>query len=329
MEGNDFHFTALGVSDEFACEYVQNVLLPRIPNTNLTFRHRHTLQHDDDKVIPIFGYANKAERVDVEGKKYIRTEFTVPQNALNGHDLDDNIIYSKWIEKTIKEGTPAGISYHFQVYKDTETGKAYHANMLEIAGTPIPRCKTCMIGAPQAGEVVVNETERKELEKMDSKQLQALLEKITLEKEGLVQQLEDKKKALDDSTSKLKLEVDKSEKAITLVENLSKEFTSMKLELDYAKTKKPYVDEIVALEGVPEFEEVYRKKDIEWLKKRLEAIKGPKLQTSTLDPAAAMLRARKQLESDEPTEKDIVETLSKVNPKIAALYKNLVGGGGK
>ena len=330
MDGSDFHFTALGVSDDFACEYVMDTLIPRVPNTALTFRHRHSLQSPND-ILPIFGWGVKASKVkkQIDGKEkmFLETEFCVPTKAKNGHDLDENIVYSQWVKKCYEEGIPAGISYHFQTQR--ENGIAYHASILEIAGTPYPKCKQCLVSPPQVdGAVSMNEEEKKQLEKMDSKQLQALLEKLTSDKQSLSLELEKKQKELSDIETKnktaLESEKTRAEKAMDLVENISKEFTALKLELEYASTKKPLVDEIIKLEGDSELGEFYKSKPVDWLKKRLEKVSQPKLQTARLDPGKSMHGARQALEGDEPTTEEVLKNLPS---NLAKEYKKLKEGG--
>jgi len=334
MDGSDFHFTALGTSDEFACDYTMDLLIPQVPNKNMTYRHRHT-PGEKNKIIPTFGTAVKAEKVMLEGKKYLRTEFKVPTKTPKGVDLDHNIIYMNWIKKMLEEKTDPGISYHWQ-YELNEDKTLKYATLLEIAGTADPACHECRVGAPLAGEVAMDEKLKKEIEGADAKKLQAMLEQLTLEKEQKEELLKKKLEEIDSLTKdrdqakadlgQKMLDDDKKDK---IVQELSKQLTEVKLEVDAIKAenvylkspKKAMVDELVSLDGDKELEDFYKGKDEAWLTKRLEKVRPKPEVAGATDPARKMLQARKKLEDENPKNEEIMNSLA---PNLRADFAEII-----
>jgi len=323
MEGSDFHFTALGTSDEFACDYTMDLLIPQVPNKNMTYRHRHTLA-EKSKIIPLFGTGVKAEKVALEGKKYLRTELKVPTKTPKGVDLDHNIVYMNWIKKMLEEKKDPGISYHWQ-YELNEDKTLKYATLLEIAGTPIPACDECRVGAPVVGERKMDAEQKKEIEAADAKKLQAMLEQITLEKNDKEKLLKQKLEELDHlvkdrDETKAALEKQKLEGKTkeTLVESLSSQLTQVKLEVDKMKSdnaylvspKKQLVDKLTAIDGDTELEAFYKEKEETWLHKRLEKVTPKPDVAGVTDPARKMLQARKKLEGDNPKMDEIMGALA-------------------
>ena len=345
MEGNDFHFTALGTSDQFACDYTMDLLIPQVPNKNMTYRHRHTLEHSD-KIIPLFGTAVKAEKVveQREGtdRTFLRTELKVPTQTPRGDDLDDNIVYMNWIKAKYDAGEPAGISYHWQ-YRLKHDGKLLYANLLEIAGTPSPACKECLIGPPAAGEKAMDAKSKKELEKKTPEELQEMLEEMTLELKDKQEKLEAKLKEVDDIEKERDEAVSVAERqkletkdTADLVKRLSADQTALKTTLEEHKVKleemrldneylrsekKKLVDGLISLEGDVDMEAFYKTKEEAWLKKRLDKM-TPKPSTSSIDPLTRYKEAQKKLEGTDPTDAEIVKNLP---PNLKAMYSKLIG----
>lgn len=352
-EGDNFYFTALSLSDKYANEYIMDILIDQSHNTPLTFRHRHTLE-DKDKIIPIFGRVEKAGKVELEldGKKrlFMRDTFKIPLKAPNGKDLDSNIIYAEWVKKKYDEGEPVGISHHFQTRLE-ENGEAYYANMLEVAGTPYPADTDCENRSPQETnevEIVMNEQDRKKLEKMNSKELQETLEKLTLElkqtkakleaKEEEIKKLSESAKGDDKSIKKLEdletrlkqketeLEEAEEEKsrAFDAIKKLSDSFHKLEADYNYEKTKGPLVRKIISLEKRPELEAFYRGQDEEYLEKRVKELSKPRPDISRLGFDQGT--AEEKLEEERVTLETVLES---IHPSLRGKVKDMYDGGAR
>jgi len=295
-EDDKFFFEARSISEDFACEYVMKILAEQSPGNPLIFRHRHPAGNDS-KVIPIFGRVNKSWIALEENKRFMRSEYRVPLKAPNGKDLEENIIFAKWVEKSANESDPVGISLQYTV--KYENGVAYWADIVEHTGTHYPACKDCL-SVPKSEVVALEDQEKITLDSLEGKtsqELETMLEKLTLEKGELEEKivaLENDLEGAHEEKKNLEASISSEQSTRVLLEKLSKDFTVLKrkfeeqaAELVFERSdEKKLIDAIVELEGVPEFGSVYKswtKEKLEARKKELEGkLRG--LQTQTLDP---------------------------------------------
>ena len=330
QEGNNFFFTATSITEDFACKYVMEILAEQSPNNALVFRHRHPAGRED-KVVPIFGRVHESKVVEQNDIHKMETTYRVPIKAPNGKDIKDNVAFAEWVKKSYEEGNPIAISLQFSINLD-EDGKAYMANIIEHTGTHYPACKSCVNSLPT--EVVAME-EKVEMpsvdaiKAMDSKQLEELLEARTLEREKLEQKvvaLEKEIGEIKESNGDLKATLEEEKTASVLLEKLSKDFTVLNKKFETldalykyeTSEEKKVIDKIIELEGEPDFEEVYRKWNLEKLNahlKKWEDRVKPGLQAAPLDPGQRMRAyAKKRLEdSADPSTEEI---LANVDPSI-------------
>jgi hypothetical protein len=346
-EGNNFFFTAVSITEDFACKYVQEILAEQSPGNALVFRHRHPAA-TDSKVIPIFGRVHES-KVVLEDEKYnMETVYRVPIKAPNGKDILDNVAFAEWVKKSYEAKDPIKISLQYTISLD-EDGKAYFANIIEHTGTHYPACTACVNTLPTQEVVALEENGKKsgtptsveDIKKMDAKQLEELLEQRTLEKKTLEEKLvklEGEVKNLAESEQSLKSSLEESGRVSNLLETLSGDFTKLKMENDALKREfefqnseeKGVIDEIIKLEKEPDFVPIYRTWTLEKLRAHLKKLEGklkPQPDVQNRDPLASMRNfAKKQLETGEPTQEQILKNINPaIRAEMEAFYKKKGG----
>jgi len=332
LDGSVFKFTARSISTNELCEPMMKIALGQVQGLPLLFRHRHPAGNED-KVVPIFGRATGGRIEKEEDISYMIIDYEVPLKAPNGHELDDKKLFADWVNASAEEGNPIGISMAFIL--QLEDGKAYWIDMYEASGTHVPACVDCrhvleMESNEQGETILAEEDEQVEAEAgKKHAEYEARLEKLTKEKVELENKLvtaESEKAKIEDDLSTVKAE---NAKFVAETAKLSLGVQALTNRLDYAETKKPLVDKIIALEKRPELEDFYKKQTFEYLQKEVKRLEvnsaTGQAETATQGNPAEKLLAemqRKKLEAPKTDVKKALEMCAPdLRPKMAEFFK--------
>lgn len=352
QDGPNFFFKAKSISEDFICKEMMEILADQAHGASLVFRHRHP-EGNTEKIVPIFGRGVEGQIVLEEGKRYMETVYRVETENKFGHPIPHQRMFADWVQSRYDDGNPIAISLNFITYRDVlEDGKFlnYWVTTVEHTGTSYPACDDCRNYTGEEAIAMVNEDDEKKKKSqgkftgMTAEQLELQLEKMTLEKDSLeseLQKLEGEKATLqkkvteqESLVSKLQDDGDALKKQVL---ELATSLSTIKEDLEYAKTVKPLIDEIIKLEGRPELEQFYREKvkevdsdgkplGLKYLQAHLEKLSKPVAQVSQLNPMQKMLEARdKQLEMNEITKEKVLEN---VDPSLRQKMKEFLENGG-
>lgn len=239
-------------------------------------------------------------------------------------DTEEEKTMQDWVKKRKEEGQKIGISKGFIVNRD-KNGDIYRVFSLEDSVTHKPACKQATIeDIIQLEDLnkMENDKELTEKEK-EIKKLQAKLEAATLkleEKTETLETLEEKVKEFESMVEEKEDVIEKKEEEKETLEEkmigLSDKVKRLEQEI-VKKEKQPYLEELKKLED-PEIFEVVKDKDVEWIKNRLEKLKGeeytPQVITKTLE------EEKKENESSVPSSPP--EQVFKNNPELLKQMKS-------
>jgi myosin heavy subunit len=314
-ENGKFYVVAKALSKDFECEAGRRALAKDIVRQAITWRHRHPLEKEH-KENHIYGRAAEGWVDDKSGFLMVKAEFY--------DHTQDHKDFINTIKKRDFVKDPLGWSMHYRTYFNEKTGKKYHWDVFELAGTPFPacdKCKTVKIGV----EKMVTKNEQENKDEAGKSQEEKELEKAKEVEKALetIKELEEKLNSKTEAYEGLNAKIQKLESQIKQKDSeledktraeksLEDRMLEMENEMKFLKEKKPILDQILELNPSIDERELkwLRSEDKDYLEERLEKEKdNARKKPQAKDLEESVLEAQKQKEQEdkelEEKEKDI------------------------
>jgi len=283
-EDGKVYFVGEALTQDYECEDGLVALSNKLINKHFTYRHRHPIQ-EKHKENHVYGVVTDSW---VKEKLMVKVQ-------LHDH-TDDHKKLIEYIQLRDFVKDPLSLSMHYRTYFN-EKGETIHYDVFELAGTPYPHCKECLILKTGVMKLEKDEKIKPKETKEEKAELSEALEKI----KGLEVELNSKTKTLEEMKSKF----EKMDKELEDKETKEKSLGDRVLELEstikFLETKKPILDKLLEADSTIDEKEAawLRTEDVDYLKTKLEeAIKKAESQivVKELETTAEEAQAEKEIE---------------------------------